>query len=113
MGYQGRDRQRNRRFFSGMFRGVSHPCEGSKILMFLFGPRLECSSLLHRRSSRKVDSANNFAFTEFSEACSLASTRNLYVIGKILVQTMQQIRLEIMLYSDTARKSMSAGVRTS
>jgi hypothetical protein len=28
-------RQRNRGFFSGMLRGVSDPCEGSKILIFL------------------------------------------------------------------------------
>jgi hypothetical protein len=28
-----------------MVRGVSGPCEGSKILTFLYGPRLVCSSL--------------------------------------------------------------------
>jgi hypothetical protein len=46
-----RDRQRNRQFFSGMLRGVSKACEGSKILIFLFRHRLVCSSLLHLRSS--------------------------------------------------------------
>ena len=29
-------------FFSGMVKGVSDPCEGSKILTFLFRPRLVC-----------------------------------------------------------------------
>jgi len=33
------DRQRKRQFFSGMLRGVSDPCEGSKILTFLYGTR--------------------------------------------------------------------------
>jgi hypothetical protein len=46
-------------FFSGMLRGVSNPREGSKILTFLYRPRLECSSW-------KVNSMN-FARTEFSE----------------------------------------------
>jgi hypothetical protein len=32
------DRQRNRKFFSGMLRGVSNAREGSKILSFSFGP---------------------------------------------------------------------------
>jgi len=36
-GYLGQDRQRNRGFFSGMLRGVSKPCEGSKILTFHYG----------------------------------------------------------------------------
>ena len=45
------DRQRNRGFFSGMVRGVSDPREGTKILTFLFRPRLVCSPLLHLRSS--------------------------------------------------------------
>ena len=45
------DRQRNRQFFSGMARGVSDACEGSKILTFLFRPRPVCSSLLHLLSS--------------------------------------------------------------
>src|SRR5215204_6037476 len=40
-----------------MLSGVSHPCEGSKILTFLFRPRLVCSSLIHLRSSWKVNSA--------------------------------------------------------
>jgi hypothetical protein len=31
--------------------GVSNPCEGSKILFFLFQPRPMCYSLLHLRSS--------------------------------------------------------------
>ena len=66
-GYLVRDRQRNWRFFSGMVRGVSNPREGSKILTFLFRPRLVCSSLLHLRSSWKEDSANYFASTVFSE----------------------------------------------
>jgi hypothetical protein len=39
-----RDRQRNRGFFSGMARGVSRAREGSKILTFLFGPRLVCTA---------------------------------------------------------------------
>jgi hypothetical protein len=69
--------------------------------------------LLNLRSSWKVSSANYFAMTELSEACSLASTRNPHVMEKVFVQTMQQMRLSIMLYSDTARKSVSAGVRTS
>jgi hypothetical protein len=34
----GRDRQRNWGYFSGMFRGVSNPREGSKILTYLFRP---------------------------------------------------------------------------
>jgi hypothetical protein len=62
-------RQRNRGLFSGMLRGVSSPREGSKILFFLFRPRLVCNSLLHLRSSWKVNSAN-FAITEFSEVRS-------------------------------------------
>jgi hypothetical protein len=45
------DRQRNRQFFSGMVRGVSNACEGSKILTFLFRPPLVCSSLLDLRGS--------------------------------------------------------------
>jgi hypothetical protein len=45
------DRQRNRQFFSGMVRGVSDACEGSKILTFLFRPPLVCSSLLDLRGS--------------------------------------------------------------
>ena len=49
-------RQRKKGFFSGMFRGVSNAQEGSKVLFFLYGPRLMCNSLLHLRSSWKVDS---------------------------------------------------------
>ena len=49
---------------AAMVRGVSNPREGSKILTFLFRSRLVCSSLLHLRSSWKVNSAN-FRFTEF------------------------------------------------
>ena len=45
-----------RGFFSGIIRGVSNPCEGSKIRSFLFRTRLVCSSLLHFLSSWKVDS---------------------------------------------------------
>jgi hypothetical protein len=33
-------RQRNRGLFSGLVRGVSNPREGSRILTFLFRPRL-------------------------------------------------------------------------
>ena len=61
-----------RGFSSGMVRGVSNPREGPKILTFLFRPRLMCSSLLHLLSSWKVNSANYFAFTEFSEVSSTA-----------------------------------------
>jgi hypothetical protein len=61
------DRQRNQGFSRDMLRGVSTPREGSKILSFLFQPRLVCGLLLHLRSSGKVHSAN-FALTEFSEA---------------------------------------------
>ncbi len=46
-----RDRRMNRGFFGVMLRGVSNPREGSKILTFLFRPRLVCSSFLHLRSS--------------------------------------------------------------
>jgi hypothetical protein len=109
------DRQRNRGFFSDLVRGVSSPPERSGGLK---DPNVPLPvptgvQLLNLRSSWKVSSANYFAMTEVSEACSLASTRNPYVIEKVFVQTMQQIRLAIMLYSDTARKSVSAGVRTS
>jgi hypothetical protein len=44
-------RQRNRGFFNGIAKGVSNPREDSKILFFLFRPRLVRSSLLHLRSS--------------------------------------------------------------
>ena len=63
-----RGRQRNRGFFGGMDRGVSNASEGSKILTFLFRPRLLCSPLLDLRSSWKVHSANYFALRAFSEA---------------------------------------------
>jgi hypothetical protein len=53
MGYQGRGRQRNRQFFSGLVRGVSNPREGLKILFFLSQSRLVCSSLPHLRTSWK------------------------------------------------------------
>jgi hypothetical protein len=66
-GYLGWDRQRNLGLFSGMVRGVSNACEGSKILSFLFRPRLVWSSLLDLRCSWKVDSANNVALCVFSE----------------------------------------------
>jgi hypothetical protein len=59
-----RGRQRNRGFFSDLFRVVWNPREGSKILTFLFRSRLVCSSLLDRRCSWKVNCAN-FRFTEF------------------------------------------------
>jgi hypothetical protein len=45
-----------RGFFSGMVRGVSNPREGSKILSFLFRPRLVYSWPLHLRNSWKVNS---------------------------------------------------------
>jgi hypothetical protein len=66
MEHLGRDRQRNRGFFSGMLRGVSNAREDSKILTFLFRSRLGCNLLLHLRSSWKGCSANYFALTEFS-----------------------------------------------
>jgi len=62
MEHLGRDRQRNRGFFSGLVRGVSNPREGSKILTFLFRSRMVCSSLLR---SWKVNIANNSALREF------------------------------------------------
>jgi hypothetical protein len=65
-GYLGRGRQRNREFFSGLLRVVSDPREGSKILIFLSRPRLVCSSLLHLRSSWKVN-AKKFTLCAFSE----------------------------------------------
>ena len=71
MEHLGRDRQRNRGFFSGMGRSVSDPREGLKILTFLFRSPLVCSSLLHIRSSWKVNSSN-FAITAFSEVRSQA-----------------------------------------
>ena len=49
-----------------MVRGVLNAYGGSKILFFLFRPRMVCSSLLHLRSSWKVNCAN-FRYTEFSE----------------------------------------------
>ena len=49
-------RQRNQKFFSGLVWGVSDPREGSKILIFLFPPRLVCCSLLHLRSAWKKGS---------------------------------------------------------
>jgi hypothetical protein len=60
------DRQRNRGFFSDLVRGVSDPRKGSKILFFLFRPRVVCYSLLHFRRSGKVNSSN-FACMEFSD----------------------------------------------
>jgi hypothetical protein len=56
-----------RGFFSGMLRGVSNACRGAKILTFLFRSPLDRGSLLHFRSSWKVNSANYFATTAFSE----------------------------------------------
>ena len=52
--------------FSGMVRGVSNACEGSKIITFLFQPQLVRSSLLHLLRLWKVNSAN-FALTAFSK----------------------------------------------
>ena len=72
MEHLGRDRHRNWGFFSALVRGVSSPRAGSKILSFLFRPRLVCSPLLHLRSSWKGCSANYFALMEFSEV-----TKNL------------------------------------
>ena len=53
--------------FSGMLRGVSNPREGSKIITFLYRPRLVCSSFLNLLCSWKDNSANYFALTEFYE----------------------------------------------
>jgi hypothetical protein len=58
-----------RGFFRGMLRGVSNPCEGSKILFVLFRPRLVCSSLLHLRSAWNVNS-QKFALRGFSAVCT-------------------------------------------
>jgi hypothetical protein len=52
-GCLGRDWHRNRGFCSALVRGVSHPCEGSKILSFLFRPRLVCNSLLPKLVERE------------------------------------------------------------
>jgi hypothetical protein len=41
-GYLGRDRHRNQGVFGAMVRGVSNVRDGSKILSFLFQPRLVC-----------------------------------------------------------------------
>jgi hypothetical protein len=70
-GNLGRDRQRNRGFFSDMVRGVSEPREGSKILTFLSRPRQVCSSLLHLRSVWKVNSPK-FAAAGLSEVRVIA-----------------------------------------
>jgi hypothetical protein len=70
-GNLGRDRQRNRGFFSDMVRGVSEPREGSKILTFLSRPRQVCSSLLHLRSAWKVHSPK-FAAAGLSEVRVIA-----------------------------------------
>ena len=51
--------QRNWVPSSGMVSGVSNAREGSKILSFLYRPRLVCSSLLHLRSLWKVHSATS------------------------------------------------------
>jgi hypothetical protein len=66
MEHQGRVRQRKRGFFSGILRAVSNAREGSKILSFLYRPRLVCSSLLNLRCSWKGCSAR-FACMEFSD----------------------------------------------
>jgi hypothetical protein len=55
-GNPGRGRQRNQVFLSTILRGVSILREGSKILSFLFRPRLVRSSFLHLQSSWKVKS---------------------------------------------------------
>ena len=49
-----------------MFRGVSNPRKGSKILTFLYRPRLVCSSLLDLRSSWEVHAAK-FGEQKFSK----------------------------------------------
>jgi hypothetical protein len=46
-------------------RGVSSPREGSKILTFLFGPRLVCSLLLDLHSSWKVNSPRSLCCDYF------------------------------------------------
>jgi hypothetical protein len=53
-GYLVRDRQRNRRFFSGMLRGVSTFREGSKILTFPCRPRLVCISYISEAWGRCI-----------------------------------------------------------
>jgi hypothetical protein len=50
-----------------MLRGVSNPREGSKMPVFLYGPRLVRSSLLYLRCSWKGYSANYLALREFYE----------------------------------------------
>jgi hypothetical protein len=65
-------RQRNRGFFSDLVRGVSNACEGSKILSFLYRPRLVCYSLLHLRSSWKVNCANFALVVSPDVRCPLA-----------------------------------------
>jgi hypothetical protein len=56
-----------RGFFSGMVRGMSNTRKGSKILTFLFGPRLVCSKFLLLRSSWKGRFCDSFALTAFLE----------------------------------------------
>jgi hypothetical protein len=66
-GHLGRDRQRNGGLFSGIIRDVSNPREGSTHPNLpLSVPTGVQSSLLHPRSSGKVNCAN-FRCTAFSE----------------------------------------------
>jgi hypothetical protein len=53
-------------FFSDMVRDVLDPCEGSKILSFLFGPDSGVQTAPTSTRSWKANSAN-FAMTEISE----------------------------------------------
>ena len=85
------DRQRNRAFFSSMVRGVSNAREGSKILTFLFRPRLVCSSLLHLRSSWKVNSPRaGYRFTEFFEVHLWAAER--WSVIRVMSSSCSQLR---------------------
>jgi hypothetical protein len=58
-----------RGFFRGMVRGVSNPRKGSKILTFLYRPRLVGSSW-------NVNSTMTFAMTGFSEVRSLLAANS-------------------------------------
>jgi hypothetical protein len=51
-GSLGRDRQRNRGFFSGKVRGVSNPREGPKILTFLFRSHPVCRARTYISEAR-------------------------------------------------------------
>jgi hypothetical protein len=63
---QGRGSAEEPRIVQRHDQGVSDPCEGSENLTFLYRLRLVSYSLLHLRSSWKVNPAS-FISTEFSE----------------------------------------------